>query len=286
MAKIDSNGVLQWQRACGGGWADGSRDIAITPDGGCIFIASTVSSDGDVVGYHETPDSLKVRPDDRYTDIWIVKLSNKGKLEWQKCLGGALNDDPTAVVCDKYGNYIISGASFSKDGELPIDNLGRKTYLFKLDKQGNFIWKKHIGGTIGNGFNELLIDEDNCIVGAGATNSNDFDAITNHGDAYTIDAWVVKFCTELPPINIVANSNTLNIYPNPASSAVYIATQNVKEIRLIDALGRVYINKKIDNTNNAGFTYLSLNYIANGTYMVQAMDSNGQVKIGKLVVTK
>ena len=78
----------------------------------------------------------------------------------------------------------------------------------------------------------------------------------------------------------------LSIYPNPASNAAYIATKNVKEIRLIDALGRVYFTKKIDNTNNTGFTYLPLNYIANGTYWVQAIDNSGQVKTGKLVVVK
>jgi Secretion system C-terminal sorting domain len=101
----------------------------------------------------------------------------------------------------------------------------------------------------------------------------------------SLDIWVVKLAPPPQAIKVIATNPQLLIYPNPANSAAYIATKNIQEIRLIDALGRVYMHQKINNTN-AAYTYLTLNYIANGTYMVQAIDTNGQVRVGKLMVVK
>jgi Secretion system C-terminal sorting domain len=288
VVKIDTSGAILWQRPCGGSIGEEFRDVAIAADSGCILVGSTTSYDGDVSGYHHTPDSLKQGPSG-FVDVWIVKLDKYGKLEWQKCLGGSLIDWAFTVNTDKEGNYIVQANSTSKDGDLPVGEYRKRSYLLKLNKQGEIVWKRFIGGTSDNSFYNIIIDKANNIYGAGRTYSNDFDAsTTNDVDSLGLqgDGWIMKFYPEIVPIKVVANNNTLNIYPNPASTAVYIATQNIKEIRFIDVLGRVYFNKKIDNTNNAGFTYFPLNYIANGTYMVQAITKEGEVKTGKLVVVK
>lgn len=290
--KIDSSGAILWQRACGGIWEESFESVAVTADSGCVLVGATTSYDGDVVGYHQTPDSLKQDPSG-FPDVWIVKLSKAGKLEWQKCLGGTHYERAFTVITEREGNYILQANSLSKDGDFSVGEYEKRSYLIKLNKHGNIVWKRYIGGTNGfmpntNIFYSILIDKANSIYGAGITYASNFDvSSTNDVDSLGLagDGWIMKFYPEIVPIKVVAN-NTLTIYPNPASNAAYIATQNIKEIRLIDALGRVYFNKKIDNTNNAGFTYIPLNYIANGTYMVQAIDSNGEIRTGKLVVVK
>jgi len=50
--KIDSAGNLLWQKTYGGSSWDMGRFITATPDGGSIFVAHTLSNDGQVSGYH------------------------------------------------------------------------------------------------------------------------------------------------------------------------------------------------------------------------------------------
>jgi hypothetical protein len=277
VVKIDSSSNIIWQRPFGGSLVDDFYDLEITADSGCVLVGKTSSTDGDVKGHH---------PQEQPHDAWVVKLDKDGNLEWQKCIGGNRNDDSRAIFIDKEGNYIIQANTSSTIGDItidtPITNFS-KSYLLKLSKNGEqIIWKRSIGGSRDDFFYQILMDKNNSIYAAGETSSNDNDATGNIGGT---NGWIMKFNPEIVPIKVLPKSDLL-IYPNPAKEAAYIETKNIKEIRLIDALGRVYLNKKIEYTNNTGFTYIPLNYIANGTYLVQAITVNGVVKKGKLVVTK
>ncbi|PIQ30553.1 MAG: hypothetical protein COW63_09640, partial [Bacteroidetes bacterium CG18_big_fil_WC_8_21_14_2_50_41_14] len=80
ICKVDFEGNLVWQR-CLGGYGDDTPDyLTQTEDGGYIVIGLTNSDDGDVSGIHDDPPYY-----DR--DIWMVKLSSEGELEWQHCYG-------------------------------------------------------------------------------------------------------------------------------------------------------------------------------------------------------
>ena len=62
--KINSTGVIQWQKSLGGKSADEGHAIIQTKDGGYAITGKTNSNDGDVSGNHGK------------NDIWVVKLSN------------------------------------------------------------------------------------------------------------------------------------------------------------------------------------------------------------------
>lgn len=66
LVKLSSTGVLQWQKTYGGTNADypGLQPV-ITGDNGILTINLTHSSDGDVTGFHGTPNK---------EDIWLVKF--------------------------------------------------------------------------------------------------------------------------------------------------------------------------------------------------------------------
>src|SRR5688500_1167232 len=49
--KIDSLGVIQWEKAYGGDSTDGAIDIIQTNDGGCAVMGETDSPNGDVIGH-------------------------------------------------------------------------------------------------------------------------------------------------------------------------------------------------------------------------------------------
>jgi len=78
--KTDFEGNIQWQKCLGGSETEYPFYLTQTQDGGYIFIGLTHSNDGDVSGLHDYPPYY----DD---DIWMVKLSSEGELEWQHCYG-------------------------------------------------------------------------------------------------------------------------------------------------------------------------------------------------------
>ncbi len=112
----------QWAKTYGGSESDAARSIQQTIDGGYIVAGSTSS-----FGAGES-------------DIWILKLSSDGDIEWQKTYGGS-NDDgyATCIQQTSDGGYIIAGNTFSFGDEIEI-------WVFKLTSAGDIEWQKTYGG--------------------------------------------------------------------------------------------------------------------------------------------
>lgn len=77
---------IQWQRCLGGTNNDYAQCIQTTIDGGFIVAGSTSSNNGDVSGNNGNG------------DVWIVKTSSSGNIEWQKCLGGSDGDSADSII--------------------------------------------------------------------------------------------------------------------------------------------------------------------------------------------
>jgi hypothetical protein len=278
MVKIDSSSNIEWQKAVGGTNAEQFSSMVATKDSGCVAVGFATSVDGDLKGYI---------PITSYY-AWVVKFNKDGKIEWQKCLGGTTGYGRAASISlDKDDNYIVTANSNSRDGYLDVGvGFNKKSFLLKFNKQGELIWKRMIGGSRDNFFASILTDAKNSIYISGYTTSRDYDAISTIDTIGVGDGIIIKLNPETYPIKVIGTNNNLSIYPNPASSAVYIATKNIKQIRLIDALGRVYLNEKIDHRIYTGNYLIPLNYVANGTYFLQATTIDGAVKTGKLLIIK
>jgi hypothetical protein len=104
--KLDSLGLLQWEKPFGGTADDGAYSIQQTADGGYIVAGGSNSTDGDV-----TTNSGSL-------DYWIVKINSSGDLIWEKSFGGTLDETPTSIQQTTDGGFIIAGWSVSNDGDL------------------------------------------------------------------------------------------------------------------------------------------------------------------------
>ena len=71
IVKLNSTGEIDWQKCLGGSYYDYANSIKQTTDGGYIVAGKTVSDDGDIIDNHG------------YGDMWIVKLSSTGEINWQ-----------------------------------------------------------------------------------------------------------------------------------------------------------------------------------------------------------
>jgi uncharacterized repeat protein (TIGR01451 family) len=114
--------------------------MALTNDGGMIFITTTYSRDGDLKGLRKYIDSS-------YTltgDIWVVKLDKEGRTEWSACYGGSNADFGTSVSVTDDG-YLIGGTTSSNDGVFTSNQMsGSSLFLIKLNKSGQLSWVKII----------------------------------------------------------------------------------------------------------------------------------------------
>lgn len=179
---------LQWQRALGGTAFDVPKCVYQTKDGGFIVGGSTGSKDGDVVGNHGGG------------DMWVVKLSSAGVIQWQRTLGGGGQDQGTLLQQTLDGGYIIGGNTSSSNGDVKGYHGGGDIWVVKLSEKGVIQWQRSLGGS---GLEEILALQEvvvngtsNGFIVGGNTQSGNGDVTGYHVGQNSRrppnDVWVVK----------------------------------------------------------------------------------------------
>jgi hypothetical protein len=177
VVKLNSSGAIEWQKSLGGTGVEIGSLVQQTNDGGFIVAGNSYSNDGDVSGNHGDK------------DYWVVKLSSIGNIEWQKSLGGSVEDSTNSIQQTNDGGYIVLGYSFSNDGDIS-DNHGLSDYwVVKLTSIGTIEWQKSIGGSSYDFSSSIQQTSDGGYIVAGESISYDGDVSGNHGNS---DYWVVK----------------------------------------------------------------------------------------------
>lgn len=147
ITKLSASGTIQWQKSLGGSGRDEANSIQQTADGGYIVVGQTNSNDGDVTGLHANG----VDPVYWQFDYWVVKLGATGTLEWQKTLGGILEDVATSVVQTPDGGYVVAGYTHSNDGDLNIPNQEiNASWIVKLNSSGLLEWQQLLSYYVNN----------------------------------------------------------------------------------------------------------------------------------------
>jgi len=116
VVKLNSAGSIQWQKTLGGTDDDRAFDVQQCNDGGYVVAGYANSTNGDVTGNHGGPDS------------WVVKLGSNGVIQWQKALGGAIDDHAYSIQQCADGGYIVAGDASSMDGDVTNPNGGSYDY--------------------------------------------------------------------------------------------------------------------------------------------------------------
>jgi Secretion system C-terminal sorting domain len=181
VVKITAMGVMQWEQSYGGSGIDEAYCIQQTSDGGYIVVGTTTSNDGDVSGNHGA------------NDVWVLKISATGVLQWQKCLGGSDNDYGNAVAQTSDGGYILAGGTYSTDGDVVGNRGAEDVWVVRLDDTGGKVWAKTYGGSATEAALSVQQTWDGGFVFGGSSNSIDGDIVGAHSsDTVAGDIWVVK----------------------------------------------------------------------------------------------
>ena len=187
-SKFSAENTLEWQKTFGGSEDDKALDIIQTLEGDFIILGSSESSDLDV---SENAGSK---------DFWLVKLSNKGVLLWEKSFGFSGIDYGTTLLETKEGGFLITGVLdvSASDGQgnaksIATKHSGGDYWAIKTDHTGTLEWSRFFGGSFTEVPSGVLETDAHNFIIVGSSDSNDFN-ISNSKGSY--DFWIIKISTE------------------------------------------------------------------------------------------
>jgi hypothetical protein len=167
---------VEWKVLLGGSDTDAGHSIINTSDGGFMVAASSDSQDGDIV-----------EPNGDY-DIWLIKLSHSGQVEWSRTYGGSDWEWPNSVIQTSDGGYLVVGFTYSDDGDIEGFNGFRDGWVIKVDKDGVLQWQRAMGGSEAGTIRDV-IEVEGGFIAVGHDHSTDGDLA---GTGCQNDFWIVK----------------------------------------------------------------------------------------------
>jgi hypothetical protein len=282
IVELDLHGNILSQYCYGGSHYDAGYSIIELEDG-YAFIAFTVSNDGDVSGLHG--------PTDLYGDIWVVRLDEQMEIVWQQCLGGFRTDHPNYITQTEDGGFVVIGTTNSNDGDVSGNHSlsgDFDIWVVKLDGDGELIWQQCYGGKwserLENPHTVLKKSDYNYVFAASSNFSPSFDV--QCGTFHNYNAWLFEIALDDTThiINPVANEQSINIFPNPASTEAWL--QLPANIPLTDMQIELYnptgmLLYKAQPTSN--FHWIETSQLPAGLYVVRLWDGSSW-QSGRLVV--
>ncbi|MBL6982004.1 MAG: SBBP repeat-containing protein [Anaerolineales bacterium] len=224
VAKLNNNGVLQWNTFMGSSNDDTGNDISVD-GGGNIYIAGTSTAitfmtddNGDT--YVMDMDVTWGKPLNSfagYIDVFAAKLNSSGALVWNTFMGSSYEDVTTAIDVDNEGNVYVGGYSDANWGNPVKDypyqetlNTNFDAFIAKLNSDGTLEWNTFLGAayeysdkgskriSYAGYCSDIAVYEDGSVFLTGWGHSawgnpiNGFNIGTNSDGYLTSDAFVAK----------------------------------------------------------------------------------------------
>ncbi len=175
--KLDSLGATQWQKALGGSWIEYAGEAVQTADGGYVIAGHTTSIDGDLLFSYGQE------------DIWVIKLTAAGEIEWSNTFGGNIQDIANSIRQTADGGYIVAGGTSSQNGHVSTAHGQLDMWVFKLTPAGELEWERSLGGSQSENATGIQLIPDGGFIVSGSSTSNNGQVSGNNG---FIDGWVVR----------------------------------------------------------------------------------------------
>lgn len=169
VVKINSLGILEWEKNYGGTEIDEAYAITASNDGNYLIAGSTRSSDLDVTNNKGG------------ADFWVVKITPSGTIMWQKSYGGSEFDVARSISNTKNGGFILSGSSRSQDLDVTLNQGQNDGWVIKIDSNGDLKWEASMGGTNIDFMYDAVELNDGSVIAVGETFSNDGSIQQNKG---------------------------------------------------------------------------------------------------------
>jgi len=169
--KLNSTGGKQWTKTFAGVGDDLGNSIFQTMDGGFVVTGRTGSN-----SFKNDDEELVIKGG--VTDILVIKMNDLGETQWIKNFGGASNEDGSAIVQTTDGGFVLTGSTFSNDGDFAGLNKGNEDlYVCKLYSNGEKQWVKTFGGSLSERGYSIIQTVEGGLMVIATSNSSDGDFV-------------------------------------------------------------------------------------------------------------
>jgi len=183
--QVDSSGNLQWMTYVGGSQSDTAVGIAVDSRDDVCVTGDTWSADFAGAG-----NSFQ-----GHFDVFALKLSPSGELQWMVFLGGSDGDGGFGIAADANLNLMISGRTRSLNfaGATNSHHGGVDDgFALKLSRSGQIQWMTYLGGSDEDFSFANACDANGNVLVVGFTKSLDFEGRDNSNHGGARDAFVLK----------------------------------------------------------------------------------------------
>lgn len=240
-------GMLLKEKTFGGTSNDVAVDLVVLPNKQIAFLSESLSSNGDISNSIGNG------------DFWLAMLNQNWEIIWEQSYGGLDSDFPQSLEVFPEGDLLISGTSFSSNGDIKTNYGFLDSWVAKIDQtDGSIIWNKVIGGDDLDQVASMAIYDDTKIALAGNTDSYDIQCKTKHNQHANQNVWLFGLDEMLLNTNelIVEYDSFFHYYIQDA----YLHLQNNSiysaDILIVDINGRTFYQSKLAPTSqqNINFT--------------------------------
>ncbi|MNU75658.1 Bacterial Ig-like domain (group 2) [compost metagenome] len=267
--KLNAAGTLEWQQKIQHSLSEYTLPLKAieTKDGGIVVCGIT-----------------RIQDDRARNQVFLVKLSAQGLVEWEKEFDGGGNKSGNSVAETTDGGFVVTGATLSISGE-------DLAYVLKTNAHGQLLWEKQYRFESNQNYNDIIATPDGGSIAVGTittyvgSNENDRAIVTKlspDGD----ELWTKKF----PPIgreaySIISTNQSNYLIASRAPDGVNYLTK-------LDASGKVIWEESYETSEGQifykispyGQGYVLLGNQTTGEYpntqtklTVLKLDDNGQV---------
>jgi hypothetical protein len=188
VVKIDSTGLIQWQRCYGGTSSDFLQSIIITDDNNYVFLGSTSSTDED----------LSNNIIQGQVDVWLLTTDSLGNIISSYTYGSSDYDHGISICKGlSVGGYALLCVTYGDDGDVSNSNHhgnGTDYWIVIVDSNGQIHHSRCYGGfNLDVGYNIINTSDGNYLA-TGFSWSSDGDVIGHHGNPnqFLCDVWIIK----------------------------------------------------------------------------------------------
>lgn len=288
LAKFDANGVRQWGTYYGSDTTT-VKSIHYDAVGKSIFIAGFTNSTFSI----STASSHQTTYGGGMFDAYLAHFDTNGVQQWATYYGGVNLDAGNYITSDNSYVYLCGTSNSSSSISTPnsyqpiFGGSGGNSdaFLVQFNKNGVRQWGTYFGDFMADGAYSINIDALGNLFLVGHTSSPN---LSTPGAYQTSpggnsDGFCAKFnqliITGIKEISINVN---LLIYPNPNSGSFTIQTKGDVVLEIVNELGQVVRNIKLDASNNH---QTNITGLADGVYCLKDKLSGTIIK-NKIVVVR
>jgi hypothetical protein len=295
IAKYTPDGVLISANQSISGGSVRCEEIATDNAGNCFitgyFTCDTLTYNGVGLINSDITSNSTSTPLNYDADIFLFKVNAVGEVVWAKSFGFGegfiANDYAKGVTTDSDGNCYITGQFRTEINFGDINLLSNgfdDVFVTKIDPDGNPLWAQSAGGSASERGDAIVIDAANNVFISGSYDDGTVAQTFNFGSVqatYTGSStgFLAKLGFNTVGTNPQAGVLDLNLYPNPASSAISIQgdaklLERISGYCIIDIMGKE-ITRSEDPFNP---NLMAIDgSIPDGMYLIQLFDKEGGI---------